>query len=229
MAAHALLVTLLALSPLAPPGQAQDAERTPHELRTAVRAAMRRQATTGGAEQVSAVRELLTLYDEVGANKALTPPERQRWRAYLHSRLRRTSQALERQLARRDNAADRAQPGAGPPAAAVRNKLGAQAILAQKPGNQAGPPAAGPPRQANFPAAGAAAQVPGGGQSWNAMTAQNAQQLIDLIQNTIAPHTWDTSGGHGVIRYFAPAQVLVIRQSGDVHGRIGEALEGLRK
>jgi hypothetical protein len=220
MAAHALLVVLLAFSPAAPPVETERSGRTPHELRTAVHETMRRQATASGAAHQAATRELVSLYHELAASTRLTDGDKREQMAYVRNRLRRTSQALERQQARDD------APAAEAPPPLARQQPAAQALLAQKPGN---PPAAqAAPRQPLFPAAGAAPSA-GGGQSLAAMTNQNAQELIDLIQDTIAPHTWDVRGGHGVIRYFAPSQVLVIRQSGDVHGQVGAAIQGLRK
>lgn len=49
----------------------------------------------------------------------------------------------------------------------------------------------------------------------------NAQDLIDLIQNTIAPESWDVMGGPGTIMYWEPGFALVIRQTDDVHEQIG--------
>ncbi|HJT35739.1 MAG TPA: hypothetical protein VJ783_27165 [Pirellulales bacterium] len=53
----------------------------------------------------------------------------------------------------------------------------------------------------------------------------NAQDLIDLIQNTIAPESWDVMGGQGTIMYWEPGFALVVRQTDDVHEQIG----GLRR
>lgn len=54
-----------------------------------------------------------------------------------------------------------------------------------------------------------------------------AQQLIDVIQDTIAPTTWDTRGGQGVIRFWGPGHALIIRQSSDVHGALAQLIEDL--
>jgi hypothetical protein len=56
----------------------------------------------------------------------------------------------------------------------------------------------------------------------------NGQLLVDLIKRTIAPTTWDDAGGPGSIYYYRPLRVLVIRQTGEIHERIGGALGGLR-
>lgn len=58
----------------------------------------------------------------------------------------------------------------------------------------------------------------------------NAQaiQLIDLIQTTIAPESWQRNGGRGSISYFDLLKVLVIRQTGEVHHQLGGTLPQLR-
>ena len=56
-----------------------------------------------------------------------------------------------------------------------------------------------------------------------------AIQLIDLIQNTIEPDSWQVNGGKGSIYYFDQLKVLVIRQTGEVHHQIGDVLEQLRR
>ncbi|NOX53798.1 MAG: hypothetical protein GXP27_05055 [Planctomycetes bacterium] len=55
-----------------------------------------------------------------------------------------------------------------------------------------------------------------------------ARQLIELIESTIAPESWQSSGGPGSIRYFSLLQALVVRQTGPVHRQIGDLLELLR-
>jgi len=56
-----------------------------------------------------------------------------------------------------------------------------------------------------------------------------AVELIELIQNTIAPDTWTVNGGNGSIRYYSPLHVLVVRQTGEVHHQLGGTLEALRR
>ena len=58
----------------------------------------------------------------------------------------------------------------------------------------------------------------------------NAQaiQLIDLIQTTIAPESWQRNGGQGSISYFDLLKVLVVRQTGEVHHQLGGTLQQLR-
>ncbi|MHC4181294.1 MAG: hypothetical protein ACYSWU_27675, partial [Planctomycetota bacterium] len=53
----------------------------------------------------------------------------------------------------------------------------------------------------------------------------HGQELVDLIQQTIAPQTWDVNGGLGSIYYWRPGRALVIRQTGEVHDQVGGLLE----
>lgn len=68
-----------------------------------------------------------------------------------------------------------------------------------------------------------AALLAGGGANAQAV------ELIDLIQNTIEPESWQRAGGKGSISYFDLLKVLVVRQTGEAHHQLGEALEQLRK
>lgn len=54
-------------------------------------------------------------------------------------------------------------------------------------------------------------------------------ELVELIRATVAPETWDVNGGKGSIYYYRPLQVLVIRQTGESHHQIGNALGQLRR
>jgi hypothetical protein len=52
--------------------------------------------------------------------------------------------------------------------------------------------------------------------------------LVKLIEETIHPTSWDTLGGPGVIRFWGPANVLVVRQTTDVHEDLEKLLGDLR-
>ncbi len=57
--------------------------------------------------------------------------------------------------------------------------------------------------------------------------AANAQALIDLIEQTIQPETWDSNGGAGTIRYYSPLHLLVVRNNQQVHHELGGMLRVL--
>lgn len=56
----------------------------------------------------------------------------------------------------------------------------------------------------------------------------NGQELVELIQSTIAPEHWDVNGGPGSIFYYAPLRVLVVRASGTAQEAVGGVVNGLR-
>ncbi len=60
-----------------------------------------------------------------------------------------------------------------------------------------------------------------------AIDERGADQLIDLITTTIDPETWDIHGGNGSIFYYSNLRVLVIRQTQEVHEKIGGIQHGL--
>jgi len=55
------------------------------------------------------------------------------------------------------------------------------------------------------------------------------QSLIELIQNTVAPTTWNTVGGTGAIQQFATNLSIVVSQTQEVHEEIADLLEQLRR
>ena len=57
----------------------------------------------------------------------------------------------------------------------------------------------------------------------------NARTLIELIQSTIAPESWQVNGGQGSIRYYSLYHALVVRQTAEVHHQLGGGLKQLRK
>jgi hypothetical protein len=59
--------------------------------------------------------------------------------------------------------------------------------------------------------------------------AAHANELIRLIQTTIAPESWDANGGRGTILFWGANPALVIRASGEAHHQVGQAMQGLRR
>jgi beta-lactamase regulating signal transducer with metallopeptidase domain len=55
------------------------------------------------------------------------------------------------------------------------------------------------------------------------------ESLVKLMETTIAPSSWASSGGEGSIAISASNFSLVIRQSADVHDQISDLLEQLRR
>jgi hypothetical protein len=232
--AHAVLIAWLAVSPAASPespaSSRADASvasamtpRTPQELRLAVRRALRRQSSTTGSEQTSALGELVGVYRELRASTQMTDDERRELAGIVRSRLARVSKDLERQLSK---AEARHEPSPALPA--DRLSPDNRAILAQVRGNPARRQPGAAAGRANLARPGGVGAPGGPAQALADMTAENARQLIDLIQTTIAPGSWDVRGGPGTMVYFAPKMVLVASQSEEVHEQIGQFIQALR-
>jgi hypothetical protein len=71
--------------------------------------------------------------------------------------------------------------------------------------------------------------VPAGSQATGVAAPDAGQDMVDLIQKTIAPHTWDVNGGPGVIRFWRPGLALVVYQTGEVHAQIADLAGQLQK
>ena len=197
-------------------------ELTPAALRQEIHAALRTESTTNGAQRDAAIRRLAELYDTAKTHEQLSDASRRQLTAQLRARLKRVEAALTKQLDQWNNAPQDASSDSPTP----------QAILAQVPGNlpAAGAPAGGPAQNNlnNNPGSPAQNFAGAGGNAFAAQTVANANELVELIQNTIAPKSWDIRGGPGTIRFFAPAQVLVIRQTDGIHDQVGAAIGRLR-
>ncbi len=193
----------------------------------AARTALRRWAQVKDDQAEQAAEEFLVLYEELGRDPALGPATRQQLREQVRARLVKLSGQLSRRVHRRERSP------AGKAAAAPRMRPDADNILAQRgplggprgmlPGRgfaAPGPPALRPAAPAAGPARLPPAIRPGGPPDYG-------QQLVELIQRTIAPASWDVNGGPGTIHYWRPGRALVVRQSDEIHERIGDALEQL--
>ncbi len=70
---------------------------------------------------------------------------------------------------------------------------------------------------------------PGGGAPRPRTKDTIAQELKDLIQNTVSKNTWEDMGGTGGIQYFPMGLALVITQTQEVQEEVQLLLETLRK
>tara|TARA_R110000850_G_scaffold77904_37_gene168867 strand:- start:3587 stop:4885 length:1299 start_codon:yes stop_codon:yes gene_type:complete len=94
----------------------------------------------------------------------------------------------------------------------------------------------GKPYVASYPVADLAVPVPLAGPVPADETASAAntpaidfESLIDLIQSTVDPDSWETVGGNGSIQPHAASQSLVIRQTSKTHQRIEDLFTELRR
>jgi general secretion pathway protein D len=54
-------------------------------------------------------------------------------------------------------------------------------------------------------------------------------QLMKLITSTVAPQSWDSTGGRGTIDYYPLGMALVVSQTPDVQEQVAELLAALRR
>ena len=184
--------------------------RSGRELLAAVRESLARLADPKNEQLEAAVEELLYVYQELREDSEMAGSQREYYSKKVAYRLEQLSLELKKRIARNKRL------GKPKPPERVRG----HEQVAENLGQQVG--------QAN-----GAAAVPNGGLAGGAgRRAPNddyGQQLVDLIQKTVAPSTWDVHGGLGVIYYWRPGRALVVRQTGEVHDQMGNTLDQLRR
>jgi hypothetical protein len=192
------------------------APRTGTKLRDAVREALRRWAKPSDQQAEQAAREFLGLYGELQRDTSLSKAQRDELRGKVRSRLSNLAQQInklataERRLAKRDL----------PRALAGGNGAG---VLAQWGGM--GPAGFG----GMMPGRMAGMGMGMGNGAVGPVVEDYGQDLVDVIQATIAPHTWDVNGGPGSIYYWRPGRAIVVRATDEVHNDIGGLVEQLQR
>jgi len=199
--------------------------RTGAELRDAVRAAMRRWARPDGKEADLAAREFLVLYDELQADDQLSRGQRDELLTKVRGRLLKLAEQINKRVAVEKRLAKTERPESVAAAAANHSVL-AQMGPWGPPGGLAGrgfglPGFGGPGLGGGMMGGGPLGG--GGGQ----FSDDYGPQLVDLIQQVIAPQSWDVNGGLGTAYYWRPGRALVIRQTGGVHDQFADLLEQL--
>ncbi|NQT39345.1 MAG: hypothetical protein HQ581_17745, partial [Planctomycetes bacterium] len=68
----------------------------------------------------------------------------------------------------------------------------------------------------------------GGGMGGMGMQQRDTgEELVDLIQTTVAPDSWEENGGPGSIRFFRTNYSVIIRQTAENHEEIADVLRQL--
>ena len=187
-------------TPMAGSATTQPAVRSGRELDRAVHCSLRRWAKPTGEQLEPAARDFLALHDELGRDTKLA----QKTRNQLSSKVRRRLSDLARLLRKQAGQDD------GPDAPDGVDQPGLGGILPQR----------GP--QGGFGRGGARRPQ---GQS----PADAGADLIDLIERTISPQSWDINGGPGSIRYWSPGRALVVSAPQGDHDHVGRMLDQLRR
>jgi hypothetical protein len=183
--------------------------RSGRELADAAHAAMRKWAKASDKEADAAARDLLGIYCELQQDTKLARSTRETLRTTVRARLDQLSTQISKRIAS-DKAATK--PDAAKRDATVKSVA-----------------ATGNPR----PMAQVGAAVGGGSAGYGGQggtqgaAADYGQALVDLIQNTISPKSWDVNGGNGTISYWQQQHAIVVRATGEVHEQISDALQQL--
>jgi len=207
------------LAPSAVVSKSSTALRTGPELREAVRETLQRWARPEDQEADQAAAEFLTLYHELQRDRELASSQREQFLGKVRGRL----MALAGQIRKRVAIAERLARAKRPDSVdAVATR---PAVLAQRGGfggGMMGGAGMGGPMMGGMFNRG----MMGGGPMQND---DNGQQLVELIQQTIAPSTWDVNGGTGTIYYWRPGRAIVVRQQEEIHRQIGDVIQQLEK
>ena len=200
----AMLVVLLAVtaqpvgdsrySPAASGGAAvsrlaQEAQLQGAKLRESVHDALRRWARPSDRQAEQAAKELLPLYRAVVADTQLPPTQRSELQSKLSGRLGRLQTQIQRQVAGPGERNSRGRPDT------VRIPREKGLPLAQR-----GLPAAGQGGRPMMGGGPGGIGGMGGAGGIGPEAGANGAALVDLIQKTIAPPSWDVNGGAGSIR-----------------------------
>jgi hypothetical protein len=180
--------------------------RSAEELRSAYREALQQTTPRQRPDYATVIPQAVQLYAELAAAEGLSHAERSKLRGRLKVRLEEVRDRLLRNEIARDRAAAR-----------VRYRARAAVDARARPAE------AGHYEHYERVRGSSATSLAG------PLDARQARRLIDLIQNTIAPESWEINGGRGSIRYYDLYQALVVRQTGEVHHQLNAGLGQLRK
>jgi hypothetical protein len=185
------------------------------EIDRAMWAAIRAEAAAEtDAEQREAVRRMAEIYRQILTDPRFATSETlQSHRARLWSRMTRIKKDMQRRLQRekRLQNSDYSPEQQQAVEAATRSLSEHTALMGYTMG--------GPPY----------VLLQSGGAMGGAAVQDHAQELINLIQRTIKPDSWDTAGGPGSMFYYRPLMALVVSATAEVHGHVGGLLEALRR
>jgi hypothetical protein len=186
------------------------------EIHQDLSSAMRAEATAATpAERAAAIRQMTEVYRELLADPRLAQSDTLKsYKAKLWSRLTRVQRDLEREVERKAKEAGQAtaDPEALEAVRVAASELASQVSLMNY--TLGGP---------NY------VWEQGGGAFGGGRVNDHGQELIDLIQRTIKPNTWDVVGGPGSIFYYQPLMALVVRATSEVHDNVGGLLGALRR
>ena len=200
-----LVLTLAALGQTAQSDEVREVSAVRKEVSQLLRAEAKNDAPARSRQ----VQRMAQVYLEiVGDERFITNPVLQQQKSKLHTRLLKIRDELKRQRSIDQRTVDKRRGDDDQQQREVAASLAAHLHLASQ--TLGGPAAV-------FEGAAGGAPV------------DYADDLIDLITETISPAQWNVNGGEGSIMFYRPALALVVRASSEVHTGVGGLLGGLRK
>lgn len=181
------------------------------ELQAAVKETMKRWNKAQPAQAEEAAKEFLVLHGELQADTRIPPAERAKTLKNVRLKLAALSRQISKNLEKEAGQQKTADTGT-PEVETVRLPEGKSEIAAQLGGG----------RQ----------------QQWNAGGVNNnatnraktyGEDLVNVIQTTIHPDSWEERGGPGTIKYWNLQHYLIITQTDEVHEQIGGLMHQLRR
>ncbi len=215
------------------------------ELQREVRAALKRWKKVPDAQAEAAASEFLALYRAVEADSELAEKAQNGLKRTLKNRLEALSrQILTHLMKERETHAKRSAPANRPenaerPGKAERPRSvnRSQSVNRSGTGNAAG-------RDERDGETAELGQIGGGaGRFGNGMggigdaggdgvsrrVQESGEHLVEVIQATIHPDSWESNGGQGTIYFWMPNGSLIIRQTDANHEEIRNLLNQLRR
>jgi hypothetical protein len=180
------------------------------ELRDEVRSAIKASDRVTKENRDQAVRRLVDLHQRI-KQSTITGDERDRLKQRVEARLSHLADVIQRQVAR-EVAAPNVRPAAD------------RAVLVQQ-----GLPRRGIAQPGFPPNAAAVGFAPNRQIGFVQQPPDHGQDLVDLIQRTIAPSSWDVNGGPGAIVYFSPLRAIVVRNRSEIHEQLGDVIGQMRR
>ncbi len=237
----------------------QKVPRAPIELRKAVEAGLKVEAAAAtAAVRVAAIRELIALSKEVAAHPTFAPSAAVSLQKRIAVRLAVADKEIREHLAGRNAAAAREVAQGGANRDVLAQVAAPDLPLVDLPDSDGAAELADLIQEVVVPATwerrggvgaigvfaqGAAArndvlaQVGGGAANGNrgqagaplALTENVGEELVALIQDVIAPQSWEVNGGAGVAVFLPGKNVLIVRQTDEVHEALFDVVGRMRR
>lgn len=215
-----LIAIVLAAAPAEGKSTDADQPRRFNEIQKDVRTAIRGAMSKDRAKRAAGVRQMTVLYREIMLDPRLeTSPTLKQYKTQLWSRMTTVKNTLQREIAREKRIAEKQ----------ARKQPQDQVDLQAQQIDQTSQSLADQMVLISYSLGGPGQMLAESGGAFGGRPRDDGAALVELIQRTISPNSWDVNGGNCTIIYYAPLRVLVVRATSEVHGNVGGLADGLRR